>query len=119
MSSASSTCRWIENVVPPSDSGPLISNSGNSSDSMTTVSPNLSSACPTRPHLEKGSRPGARCVAAGPPAASAREQLRGIAKRLELERVAGRIAEEHRRLLADLAVEAHVGLDHERGAAGA
>jgi len=38
---------------------------------------------------------------------------------LHLERVAARIAEEHRRLLAGLSLEAHVGLDHKLGARGA
>src|SRR4051812_32730664 len=41
------------------------------------------------------------------------EQLRVVPKRLELERVARRIEEEHRRLLADFAFEAHVRLDDE------
>jgi polyisoprenoid-binding protein YceI len=44
---------------------------------------------------------------------SSGEQPRGIPERLELERVAGGIVEEHRGLLADLAREADVGLDHE------
>src|SRR5262245_20804822 len=38
-----------------------------------------------------------------------------VAERLELERVAARIGQEHRRLLARLALEAHVGLDDEGG----
>src|SRR5690606_22309133 len=44
---------------------------------------------------------------------SASEQLRRIPERLELERVARRIVEEHRRLLADQALEADPRLDHE------
>ena len=42
-----------------------------------------------------------------------REQVRGVGHRLELERVAGGIEQEHRRLLAGLAFEADGGLDHE------
>ena len=41
------------------------------------------------------------------------EQVRGVRHRLELERVAGGIEEEHRRLLARLAFEAHRRRDHE------
>src|SRR5688572_18342209 len=41
------------------------------------------------------------------------EHLRHISKSLELEGVAARIEEEHRRLLTDLPLEANVGFDHE------
>ena len=42
-----------------------------------------------------------------------REEQVDVAERLELERVAERIEEEHRRLLARQTPEAHVGLDDE------
>lgn len=42
-----------------------------------------------------------------------REHLRKILERLELERIAAGIEKEHRRLLADLALEAHVRLNDE------
>src|SRR5690606_15069801 len=48
-----------------------------------------------------------------------REQLRGIAKALELQRVAARILEEHGRLLAHLALEADARFDAEVRARGA
>src|SRR5688572_8809417 len=44
-----------------------------------------------------------------------REQPRRVLERLELERVAGRIVEEHRRLLAHLAREADARFDLETG----
>src|SRR5262245_7003012 len=50
---------------------------------------------------------------------SFRKQLRRVLERLELERVAGRVVEEHRRLLADLAGEADAGLDLKARAGGA
>ena len=48
-----------------------------------------------------------------------REQVRRVAHRLDLERIAGRVEEEHRRLLAGLAGESDIGLDDELGAGGA
>src|SRR3972149_6821559 len=45
-----------------------------------------------------------------------REQLRGIAERLELERVARGVVQEHRGLFAGLSFEPDAGLDHERDA---
>jgi hypothetical protein len=42
--------------------------------------------------------------------------LSDVPESLELERIARGIEEEHRRLLAHLALEAHVGLDHEADA---
>ncbi len=44
------------------------------------------------------------------------EDLAHIGEGLELERIAGRIEEEHRRLLADLALEADIGRDDEADA---
>src|SRR5690606_3609345 len=52
-------------------------------------------------------------------AASLGEELRGIAERLELQRVARGIGEEHRRLLADLAGEADARFDDEAHPGGA
>ena len=46
------------------------------------------------------------------------EQLPKVGEGLHLDRVARGIAEEHRRLLARLALEAHVGFDDELGASG-
>src|SRR5207253_11308954 len=46
-------------------------------------------------------------------AASASEQLSRIAESLELERIAGWIEKEHRRLLADLPPEADMRIDPE------
>src|SRR5665213_4528795 len=43
----------------------------------------------------------------------AREELVDVSERLELERVAERVEQEHRRLLARFALEAHIGLDDE------
>src|ERR1700741_1969506 len=49
-----------------------------------------------------------------PPVGLFREQLpRDVAERLEFERIAARVAQEHRRLLAGLAAESHGGLDLE------
>src|SRR5277367_6778002 len=44
---------------------------------------------------------------------SAREELVEVFEGLHLDRVAGGVAEEHRRLFADLALETYVGLDDE------
>ena len=52
-----------------------------------------------------------RTVWRGP--ASAREEARGIAEALELDRVARGVAHEERPLLAGLAGEAHAGPDEE------
>src|SRR5690348_4189029 len=50
---------------------------------------------------------------------SLREQLAPVRERLELQRVAGRVEQEHRGLFAGLALEAHVRFDHEARAGGA
>src|SRR5712691_6499536 len=47
-----------------------------------------------------------------------REQPADVLECLELECVAARVEEEHRRLLADLTLEAHVRLDDEAHARG-
>ncbi len=44
-----------------------------------------------------------------------REKLCGVGHRLELERIAGGVEQEHRRLLAGLTCEANRGGDHELG----
>src|SRR5687767_12979152 len=54
-----------------------------------------------------------RCTRAPSPSKLLREQPRRILEGLELERIAGRIVEEHRGLLADLAGEADTRLDFE------
>src|SRR3954466_10840342 len=46
-------------------------------------------------------------------ASSHREDLRLVGERLELQRVAGRVVEEHRPLFAHTSGEAHIRLDHE------
>src|SRR5512147_2388790 len=61
----------------------------------------------------------AKPAAPAPPGVSGREEAIHVGERLEFERVAERVEEEHRRLLAWLAAEAHVGLDHETDAGGA
>src|SRR6185437_6489026 len=45
-----------------------------------------------------------------------REQTSAVRERLELQRIAGRVEQEHRGLFAGLAPEAHVRFDHETGA---
>src|SRR5215211_5749503 len=47
------------------------------------------------------------------------EDARGVGERLELQRVAARVEEEHRGLLARLTFEAYVGLDDEPHAGAA
>ena len=49
---------------------------------------------------------------------SGREHGSIVAERLELERVAARVEQEHRRLLPDLTAKANVRFDHELGAEG-
>src|SRR3954447_18604394 len=51
-------------------------------------------------------------------ASSHREDLRLVGERLELQRVAGRVVEEHRPLLADTSGKADIRLDDERRTGG-
>src|ERR1700733_4964183 len=50
------------------------------------------------------------------PGRSLHKKLANVSKRLELKGIPRRVKEEHRRLLADLALEADVGLDHKLNA---
>ena len=82
---------------------------------ITTVLP----AAERREQQQADTQDGGREISGGPGVLLFREGLRWIPERLELERVARRVAEKHGGLLADLPDEADPRLDDERYSRGA